>query len=87
MAQKIQFEEDRQGMPAIIHARSLVDSRISPSSSDECSGDSGEESPSSDQEDEMPELEPVSRCDWRYLPMATARFKCVSIDWWILSDF
>ena len=33
--------------------------------------------PSSDEEGEMPELEPVSRCDWRYLLMATARFKCV----------
>ena len=63
LAQQIQFEEVRQGMPAVIHARSLIDSRITPSSSDEWSGNSGEESPSSDEEDEMPELEPVSRCD------------------------
>ena len=68
------FEEDRQGMPAVIHAGSLADSRIPPSSSDEWSDDSGE---SSDEYDDMPEFEPIPRCDWRYLLMVTARFKCV----------
>ena len=74
LAQQMQFGEDRQGMPAVIHAGSLPGSRIPPSSSDEWSDGSGD---SSDEYDEMPELEPATRCDWRYLLMVTARFKCV----------
>ena len=37
LAQQMQCGEDRQGMPAIIHAGSLPGSRIPPSSSDEWS--------------------------------------------------
>jgi hypothetical protein len=74
LAQQMQCGEDRQGMPAIIHAGSLPGSRIPPSSSDEWSDGSGD---SSDEYDEIPELEPSTRRDWRYLLMVTARFKCI----------